>query len=587
MSLSWIHCSSIRAEIRSAHHHLMIVLNSVAILLWIGLNSGPAHAHHYFFPQVRERIKLQMEAEIHQQGFTCRGEIICGLKAIPIFYKGREYAPMWFGVDGLRPIALTLVDALRKADREGLNPRDYHLDTIEQLLEELSSEAFPPDGSRAVLWADLDLMLTDAYLLLGAHLSGGRINPESLHSDWLLGARSMEMADLLSTTTSPHQMADLLKQLRPRHQGYLALKSALRQLRIIASQGGWPQIEVSHTLRPGDTDAGIALIRKRLTLSGDHAGESDSESPDLYDQVLVSAVEKFQRRHGLEPDGVIGPKTRDAMNVTVQSRIRQIELNLERWRWLPRDLGERYIVVNTAAFYLKVVEQGHEKLEMKVVVGRPARQSPVFSAAMSYMVFNPYWNVPHTIAVEDILPKLRDGVDYLINQKFKVFSGWGEDAPELDPQQIQWSEYGKHRFPFRLRQEPGEKNALGRIKFMFPNKFAVYLHDTPQKSLFSKFQRGFSSGCIRVENAPALADYLLSGDPDWTQEMLMASLEGGSRQVVHVPNPIPIHLHYMTAWVDQDGTRHFRKDIYKRDRMLDRALQNRDPYPLPPLTALR
>ncbi len=564
-------------------------LFSCCLLLIYGgaLLPASAYAHHYFFPQVRDRIKLQVEAEIHQRGYTCRGEIICGLQTIPIFYQGRNFAPMWFGVDGLRPTALTLVDAIRNAELDGLNPYDYHLKAIEHMVQELSEETFPPDSSSAHRWADLDLMLTDAYLLLGAHLSGGRVNPENIHADWLLGPRSMELVDVLGKTDSPQQLSDQLNQLKPRHRGYVELVSALEHLRKLALDGGWPQVQVIDTLRPGDQHTGIRTIRKRLAVSGDLLDDTTTQAPEIYDPSLVLAVEKFQRRHGLDADGVIGPKTRDAMNVTVQSRIRQIELNLERWRWLPHDLGDRYIVVNTAAFNLEIVENGQKKMEMKVVVGRPARQSPVFSSDMTYMVFNPYWNVPHKLAVEDILPKAKKRVDYLIDQKFKIYKGWGENAEELDPLTIEWEAYNKHRFPFRLRQEPGVKNALGQIKFMFPNQFAVYLHDTPQKSLFRRPQRDFSSGCIRVEDARTLASYLLSDDPTWTMELLSSTLEKGSRRVVHVPRPMPVHLHYMTAWVDPDGTRQFREDIYERDQELDQALKNRDPYPLPPLTASR
>lgn len=565
----------------------LLIRWGIAMLLWLAIQPASALAYHYFFPQVRNRIKLQVETEIHQQGYTCRGEIICGLQTIPVFYQNREFAPKWFGIDGFRPTALTLVEAIRKAEGEGLDSEDYHLKVIEQMMRELSDEAFPPDGSAAYRWADLDLMLTDAYLLLGSHLSAGRINPENLHADWLLSPRSMELVDLLGRTESPTQLIHQLNQLKPRHRGYRDLVAALHHLRNIGSRGGWPQALPGHTIRPGDKDDAVIAIRQRLSLSGDLRDGPVPDMAETYDPALVLAVLRFQWRHGLDPDGVIGPKTIAALNVTVQRRIRQIELNLERWRWLPRDLGDRYIVVNTAAFFLKVMEHGREKLEMRVVVGRPARQSPVFSADMTYMVLNPYWNVPHKLAVEDILPKAKKDVNYLIDQHFMVFEGWEEDAEELDPQAIQWGDYNKRQFPFRLRQEPGRKNALGRIKFMFPNRFAVYLHDTPQKSLFARSQRDFSSGCIRLEDARALAGYLLSEDPNWAPEALLAAIAQGSRQVVHVPRPIPVHLHYMTAWVDPDGTLQFREDIYKRDKKLDRALRNRPPYPLPPLTALR
>lgn len=505
------------------------------------------------------------------------------MKVIPTFYREHNHAPVWFSIEGLHPAARVLVQTIREVELEGLVPSDYHLKAIEKLVAELSEGPFPPDESKAEKWADLDLILTDAYLLLGSHLSGGRINPENLHADWLISPRSYDMLAALNATATAEQMINTLYRLRPVHDGYTKLLAALHRMRLLRALGGWPQFEGKRTLRPGDVDPRVSTLRRRMTVSNDLKDSAPPEQPDLYDRNLVSAVKAFQNRHGLAPDGVIGRKTRRALNVTVTQRIRQIELNLERWRWLPRNLGDRYIIVNTAAFYLGVMENDKKVMEMKVVVGRPARQSPAFSTTMTYMVFNPYWNVPRTIAVEDILPKLTDGVDYLINQSFKVFSGWGEDARELDPLEIDWSNYTERNFPLRLRQEPGKKNALGQIKFMFPNKFDVYLHDTPQRSLFNEFQRDFSSGCIRVEDARSLAVYLLSDSPSWSRERLLEALETGGRQVVHVPKPITIHLNYMTAWVDENGHLQFREDIYQRDRRLDYALSHRNPYALPPL----
>lgn len=554
-----------------------------AVMIWMWSSPGPAAARHFFFPQVRDRIKQQVAAGIQQQGFSCRGEIICGLKVIPVFYQERNYAPVWFGIEGLHPAARILVQTLREVEQEGLVPSDYHLKAIERLLAELSEGPFPPDESKAVKWADLDLILTDAYLMLGSHLSGGRINPENLHADWLINPRSYDMPAVLNAAAAAEQMINTLYRLRPVHAGYTKLLAALHRMRLLKARGEWPRFEGKRTLRPDDVDPRVSALRRRMTISGDLKDSAPPEQPDLYDQDLASAVKAFQNRHGLAPDGAIGRKTRQALNVTITQRIRQIELNLERWRWMPRDLGDRYIIINTAAFFLRVMENHKKVMEMKVVVGRPARQSPAFSATMTYMVFNPYWNVPYTIAVQDILPKLADGVDYLIDNGFKVFSGWGDDARELDPLEMNWNSYTQQNFPLRLRQEPGKKNALGQIKFMFPNKFAVYLHDTPQRSLFNEVQRDFSSGCIRVEDARSLAAYLLSDKAGWSRQRLLKALETGMRQVVHVPNPITIHLNYMTAWVDENGHLQFREDIYQRDRQLDDALRHRSPYALPPL----
>lgn len=557
------------------------------ILLWVWIFPTPAGAHHYFLPQVHHRIRQQVETKIHQKGFSCQGEIICGLKVIPVFYAQRNYEPVWFDLKGLRPTAKVLMNAIREAYREGLDPDDYHLETIDRMIKSLEQDPFPPDESKAWQWADLDLILTDAYLLLGSHLSAGRVNPETLHTDWLVGPHSLDQLNILNAATSQERMLSALNRLIPKHSGYTELKAFLERMRHIDRRGGWPLIPDQGTLRPGQLDERIPALRRRLQISEDLQSESAAAPPQRYDDTLAEAVEAFQRRHGLEPDGIVGKKTRRALNVSAAERVRQIELNLERWRWMPGSLGTRYILINTAGFYLKVIDQNHIKLSMKVVAGRPARKSPTFTSTMNYLVFNPYWNVPHTIAVEDILPRLiHNNVEYLAAQNIKVFDGWREDAAELDPKTVQWDKFSRHYFPLRLRQEPGEKNALGRIKFMFPNKFAVYLHDTPQRSLFTKIQRDFSSGCIRVENALALASYLLSDNPAWNRNKLIGALETGARRVVHIPNPITIYLQYMTAWVDEQGVLQFREDIYQRDRQLDNALTRRTPYPLPPLTPI-
>jgi L,D-transpeptidase YcbB len=549
------------------------------------LNPRSCRADESFFPLVRAQIQRQVQAEINQRSFSCRGEPICGLSIIPAFYRDRGFEPVWFDANGLRPTVHPLLVSIEQAGREGLNPSDYHQAAIERLLAELSGQTFPPAACQAVHWADFDLILTDAFLLLGSHLSGGRIDPETLHTDWLIDEHSIDMLALLQTAATRDQMERAIRQLSPAHPGYIGLKAALQRMRTLALNGGWPRVQGSGSLKPGDKSNQVTLIRRRMLISGDltaaPASERPPEASDLYDGALVAAIQHFQRRHGLAADGVVGKKTRQALNISAAQRVRQIELNLERWRWLPRYLGERYIEVNTADFNLRVMEGGHKVLAMRVVVGRPARRTPVFSTVMSYMVLNPYWNVPRSIAVKDILPKLADGVDYLLKERIKVFAGWQQDAPEIDPRTVPWKDYNENYFPVALRQEPGKNNALGRIKFIFPNKFAIYLHDTPQHSLFERVQRDFSSGCIRLENARALARYLLADDPDWTPEKLQRVFESGRRQLVRIPRPIVLHLLYMTAWVDENGNLQFRRDIYGRDCKLNAALLKRRPYPLP------
>jgi murein L,D-transpeptidase YcbB/YkuD len=273
----------------------------------------------------------------------------------------------------------------------------------------------------------------------------------------------------------------------------------------------------------------------------------------------------------------VGPATLAALNVPVEQRIRQIRLNLERWRWLPRDFERRYLLVNIADFELDVIEDGRVRTTMRVIAGTTARRTPVFTGRMTYMELNPYWHIPPIIAKEDILPRLWKDPRYLVRENIRVFRGWAQEAPEVDPESVDWSQVTPEKFPFKLRQEPGPSNALGRIKFMFPNKFDVYLHDTPGRGLFNHNSRSFSSGCIRIEKPIELAEYLLQGQPEWNREKIVAAIHSKKTQIVWIPEPIAVHILYWTAWVDEDGTVHLRDDVYGRDTPLDEALQKGPP----------
>ena len=523
-----------------------------------------------------EGLRARIEAERYNKGYVCQGELVCGLSIIPIFYANRGFKPAWYGKTGVFNMADALLETIRESTREGLRPSDYHLMRLEALVAEVRQKQLDGLPLDSKLLVDLDLLLTDAFLLLASHLLAGRVNPETIHPEWVVANPKIDLAAVLQSALETNQVKAVLNGLRPPQSGYHALKEILQRYRHIAKQGGWPVLPSKASWRKGDHGARYYLLRKRLELSGD-LNPAGSGYAYLFDDVVEKAIRQFKKRHGLKPDGIIDGKTLAALNISVEQRIRQIELNLERWRWIPHELGRRHIIVNIADFKLSVVEDYKTVMEMKVIVGRDFWKTPVFSKNMTYLVLNPYWNIPTKIAVEEILPKVKRNPRYLNRRNIKVFKSWQKGARELDPRRIDWSKVNEDNFSFKFRKEPGPRNDLGRIKFMLPNRFAVYLHDTPYKKQFRKPSRGFSHGCIRVEKAIDLATYVAGGESQRTRREILEALESSKRQVLRLRNPIAVHVLYWTAWVDRDGLLNFRDDIYERDKPLDVALRERPP----------
>lgn len=343
------------------------------------------------------------------------------------------------------------------------------------------------------------------------------------------------------------------------------MQQALLKYRKIASDGGWPVISKGKPMKKGEQGERIALLRKRLFVTGDFSGKS-TENEGIFDEELHNAVMRFQKRHGLKEDGVAGPETLKSINIPAEERIHQIEINLERLRNIGKDMGKRFIRVNIAAFELEVVEDEDTVMTMKIIAGKPYWYTPVFSAEMTHLIFNPSWYVPKSIAVREILPKVRKEPDYLNSEGFKVYRDSGIPGKEVDVSAVDWSSVTSENFRYRFVQPPGPRNPLGRIKFVFPNRFNVYLHDTPARLLFEKSSRAFSHGCIRIEKPVELAEYLLREDPSWTRQRMLAEIDNGIEMKVRLPSPVTVHILYLTAWVDKEGILHFRKDIYGRDR---------------------
>ena len=525
--------------------------------------------------RTREFLRQRIEASGHPPAIMV-GEIqIYSNIVLPQFYLERTYRPAWSDNDGPLSIADSLIAGIRNSYRDGLHPEDYHLEAIENILSTIRDRQRRNQPLNHLRLVDLDLLLTDAFLVLGSHFLGGRVDPVTLDPDWHPSRREINLGTVLHDALANQRIQHSLKNLLPRHPDYFRLRESLAYYRTVKDDGGWPLIPEGPTMRKGDTGERIKALHKRLVLAGDYSEESLSDEhifDDTFDGTLEQAVIRFQKRHGLGTDGLVGRETLAQLNTYVEQRLQQVLLNMERWRWLPQSLGDRYILVNIANFELDVIENGESVMNMRVIVGRHYRRTPVFTGRMTYLVFSPFWNIPPGITANDVLPQIRKDISYLATNNIRVFRGWGADAPEVDPATVDWSAITPRNNPYRFRQDPGPNNSLGLVKFMFPNRFNVYLHDTPARELFARVQRDFSSGCIRIENPVGLSEYLLADRPEWAREAITAAMRRTTERTVTLLRPIPVHILYWTAWATDDGTIHFRRDIYNRDQRLYDAL---------------
>ena len=496
-----------------------------------------------------------------------RGERIYAAVLVESFYKGRNYRPAWSQNGHLVQVE-ALIRAVEDTYGDGLSPQYYHLAPIISLVDKVGQESAPD----SVQLSDLDILLTDAFLTLGCHLSAGCVNPVTIETEWFANSLKVDVSSVLEQALNKKQVREALMELRPQKDVYSRLRLALARYRELFSKGEWPLVSSGSRLKKGSRSDRVVELRKRLAASSDLLAD-EAMGGDLFDEKVEQSVIIFQKRHGLKIDGVVGRDTLDALNVPLKQRIRQMELNMERLRWILGNIEERFIVVNIANFRLDVIEHDKSILSMKVVVGKPYRRTPIFTAKMTYLVINPVWNIPDSIARKEILKKIKKDPHYLAEQNIKVFSGWRAQEQPIDAERIDWSKVTAKALPYRLRQEPGPLNALGTLKFMFPNKYDVYLHDTPAKNLFSDNVRAFSHGCTRIEKPLELAEYLLRDDPRWSQKELVAALEKGTEQIVQILRPLNVHVLYLTAWVDESGLVQFRNDIYGRDKSLDEALR--------------
>ncbi|MGD1151982.1 MAG: L,D-transpeptidase family protein [Syntrophales bacterium] len=487
------------------------------------------------------------------------------------FYEGRGFRPAWSDDYGPSPDVEDFLEVIRAAYREGLNPQDYHLNKIEAVLSDLYTRQIGLGTYDVEKLADLDLILTKAFFLYASHLVDGRVDHRNIYPDWVVNQGSADMKALLSEALDSGDMQKTLADLAPHYPKYVRLREKLIKYLAIAESGGWPQVPDGPKLLKGSGGKRVAILRQRLIASGDLASMAQ-ESPVIFDHDVETAVRKFQKRHGLKDDGRVGKSTLKVINVPLETRIRQIALNMDRLRWLSSDMGQNYIFVNIADFSLEVMEDEQPVMSMRIIAGKDEQRSCVLSAKMTYLELNPFWRVPDSIATKEILPQIKKYPGYLAQKTIKVFKDWSDNAKEIDPMLVNWSRVRASNLGYKFRQEPGPLNPLGRIKFIFPNECEIYLHDTPARHLFGRARRDFSHGCIRVEKPVELATYLLRNKETWIQKKILAEIRKGKRQVVMLPEPVNVHIFYGTVWVDREGVLQFRNDIYHADEI---------PYDLP------
>ncbi len=535
-------------------------VHALAIWIAVGLWAVAAQAQT---GGMAELLRQRLQVDTTRETVHVVGGPLSSPMAVSRFYAQRNYRPAWLE-DG-RSLATTLVAILEKAEQDGLRIEDYHTRSLRLGLDDMAA------GNG--LSVDLELRLTDAFMTYGAHLLSGRLPQHWGQGRFSLTPRRMDLAVVLQEALSDGSLLQALANLASPHPEYGRLRAALERYREIAQAGGWPTIDPGPKLVRGDHGQRVARLQARLRVSGDLEPEPPIPAGEaVFDLALEVAVKRFQRRHGLLADGVVGANTLAALNVDAHQRVRQIELNMERWRWLPEDLGRRHILVNIPGFDMRVVEDGRPVMEVPVIVGRSKRPTPIFTAKISYLVLSPYWYVPETIALEDKLPLLRRDPYALFREGIHVYDA--RTGVGVDPGQVDWKAVGKGNFPYRLRQNPGRSNALGSIKFMFPNPWDIYLHDTSSRHLFGRSRRMFSSGCVRVAKPYELAEYLLRDDPRWSRRAIENAARGGRERSVTLREKIPVHLLYWTVRAEEDGTVRFLDDIYDRDISLARALSS-------------
>ncbi len=499
-----------------------------------------------------------------------------------LFYGDRDYELAWFRDNELVPEAKKFLTTIDNATKEGLDPKKYKFVDFDSLFaqyEEISKQ----DSAMYDLQRKIDVGLTASYFNYASDFYRGRVNPSDVGSiDWNIKKNKIKLHKALQTILKERESTYPYYEFEALHKGYADLRDALQNYRNIQEKGGWQKVDIgkAKVLEKGDSSMAVVQLRQRL----DPEAKLNPNDPNMrmFDAQLVDKVKEFQRLHGLTEDGKVGGNTLRMMNVTVDERIQQIMMNMERWRWIPKrlvpkSLDQKFVWVNIPEYKLYIYEDPNNDpeaerayksvFEMKVIVGKELNSTPIFSDKIEYVVLAPYWNVPNSIVEKEIKPAILRNPNYLASQNMEVVTK-EKNPKQISPGSIDWSSVTEKNFPYMVRQRPGGKNSLGDIKFLFPNSYNVYLHDTPADALFSQTERGFSHGCVRLEKPIELGQYLLQDMPEWDAQRIRQTINEGEETWITLPKKIQVYLVYFTSWVDSEGNVHFRDDIYGHDKKL-------------------
>ncbi|RPA68929.1 murein L,D-transpeptidase [Cyclobacteriaceae bacterium YHN15] len=520
-------------------------------------------------------IRNQLEADNPEERKMVGGTLLFSSLVIQRFYQDRNFHPAWINEKKLTERAYEMRYEIQQARFDGLNPDDYHLYSISQYFDKIERGGSAPTN---LDWATLDLLLTDAYIMLSSHLYLGKVNPENLKTAWNIQRTAPELRidERLGNALKEENIRKSMEELYPSFTIYKKMRDGLRELYNFHSKNlndsdiNWKALKLDKSIKQEEMNNLIPEIRKRL-IFWDFLEPYPFENEKLYDSIMETGVKKIQVRHGMVPDGVIGLGTVHALNQSPENLIKAASVNLERLRWLPDNIKDlELILVNTANFQLDYIQKRDTILSSRVIVGKSYHSTPQFNAEMSYIVFSPTWTVPNSITRNEIIPAIKKNPNYLTRNNMKILTSSGT---EVSPSSIDWGKVNPRTFPYIIRQEPGQNNSLGLVKFMFPNKYSVYIHDTPARSLFEREDRALSHGCIRIQKPFELAKLLLSFDPSWTDEEIRKAMHLSKEKIVMLDRKIPVVVLYLTYWADSKGDYFFRRDLYSRDTEIYNSLR--------------